>query len=37
MLGSAVGSSTPRDFHPGSHMGWSDPPLMKRHGPAGMT
>src|SRR6266496_3861523 len=37
MLGSAVSSSTPRDFQPSSHMGSLDCPLMKRHGPAGVT
>src|SRR4051812_25820873 len=37
MLGSAVSSRTPRDFHPRSHMGISDLPLMKRHGPAGVA
>src|SRR6266511_1249843 len=34
MLGSAVSSSTPKDFHPSSHMGSADRPLMKRHTPA---
>src|SRR5690242_3380915 len=36
MLGSAVSSSTPKDFQPSSHMGWADVPLMKRHGPPGL-
>src|SRR5215469_8410981 len=32
MLGSAVSSSTPTDFHPSSHMGFSGSrPLMKFH------
>src|SRR3954471_15915299 len=32
MLGSAVSSSTPRDFHPNSHMGhWGSRPLMNSH------
>src|SRR5690606_4443271 len=36
MLGSAVSSSTPRDFHPSSHMGVSGScPLMNRHAAAG--
>src|SRR5678816_4136814 len=31
-LGSAVSSSTPRDFQPNSHMGQlGSPPLMNRH------
>src|SRR4026209_677138 len=34
MLGSAVSSSTPKDFQPNTHMGLSDRPLMKRHGPS---
>src|SRR5579862_7753272 len=34
MLGSAVSSSTPRDFQPSSHMGQlGSRPLMKRHAP----
>src|SRR5579859_4112405 len=34
MLGSAVSSSTPRDFQPSSHMGQlGSRPLMKRHTP----
>ena len=36
MLGSAVSSSTPNDFHPRSHMGVEDWPLMKRQAPAGV-
>src|SRR5947199_2403454 len=36
MLGSAVSSSTPRDFHPSSHIGWADCPLMNRHTPPGL-
>src|SRR5580700_817214 len=35
MLGSAVSSSTPRDFHPSSHMGVVDRPVMNRHAEAG--
>ncbi len=35
MLGSAVSSSTPIDFHPSSVMGLGDRPLMNRHGPPG--
>src|SRR5215213_4341254 len=32
MLGSAVSSSTPKDFHPSSHMGQiGSLPLMNRH------
>src|SRR3954453_16402145 len=32
MLGNAVSSSTPRDFHPRSHMGFSGSrPLMNSH------
>jgi len=34
MLGSAVSSSTPRDFQPSSHIGSADPPVMNRHAPA---
>ena len=34
MLGSAVSSGAPRDFHPSSHMGSADRPLMKRQTPA---
>src|SRR5262245_17997397 len=41
MLGSAVSSSTPRDFQPSSHMGQiGSRPLMNRHartGPLGMA
>src|SRR5258708_4797917 len=34
MLGSAVSSSTPRDFQPSSHMGvLGSRPLIKRHTP----
>src|SRR5215469_3749475 len=34
MLGSAVSSSTPTDFHPSSHMGFSGSrPLMNCHAP----
>ncbi len=37
MLGSAVSSSTPTDFHPSPHIGGPDAlPLMKRHEPAGL-
>src|ERR1700712_1637583 len=36
MLGSAVSSSTPRDFHPSSHIGVEDWPVMKRQAPAGL-
>ena len=36
MLGSAVSSSTPKDFHPSSHIGRRDCPVMKRHAPAGV-
>src|SRR3954449_923016 len=36
MLGSAVSSSTPKDFQPSSHMGVEDRPVMKRHAPAGL-
>src|SRR2546430_3569651 len=36
MLGSAVSSSTPRDFQPSSHMGVEDCPVMKRHAPPGL-
>src|ERR1700678_4240184 len=35
ILGSAVSSSTPIDFHPSSVMGLGDRPLMNRHGPPG--
>jgi hypothetical protein len=32
MLGSAVSSSTPKDFHPNSHIGyWGSRALMNRH------
>ena len=31
MLGSAVNSSTPKDFQPSSHIGLSDRPLMNCH------
>src|SRR5512133_1096306 len=34
MLGSAVSSSTPKDFQPSSHMGSADRPVMNRHAPA---
>src|SRR5438309_11663995 len=34
MLGSAVSSSTPRDFQPSSHIGSADRPVMNRHAPA---
>ena len=37
MLGSAVSSSTPKDFQPSSHMGSADRPLMNCHAPAGPT
>src|SRR4029078_11050501 len=38
MLGSAVSSSTPKDFQPSSHMGVSGPcPLMNRHARSGVT
>src|SRR5688572_18809805 len=38
MLGSAVSSSTPRDFQSSSHMGLlGSCPLMRRHAPAGRT
>src|SRR5215831_13102124 len=36
MLGSAVSSSTPKDFHPNPHMSWAECPLMNRHIPAGL-
>jgi hypothetical protein len=36
MLGSAVSSSTPKDFHPSSHMGVEARPQMKRHAPPGL-
>jgi len=36
MLGSAVSSSTPRDFQPSSHMGVDTWPAMKRHAPPGL-
>ena len=36
MLGSAVSSSTPTDFHPSSHIGQPDLPLMNRHAPPGV-
>ncbi len=36
MLGSAVSSSTPRDFQPSPHMGArGSPPVMKRHAALG--
>src|ERR1044072_2611014 len=35
MLGSAVSSSPPTDFHPSPVMGRGDRPLMNRHGPPG--
>ncbi len=31
MLGSAVSSNTPTDFHPSSHIGSADRPLMNSH------
>src|SRR5271165_1989695 len=34
MLGSAVSSSTPRDFQPSSHIGVVACPLMNRQAPA---
>src|SRR6185437_10101128 len=34
MVGSAVSSSTPKDFQPSSHMGSADRPVMNRHAPA---
>src|SRR6266496_6755738 len=38
MLGSAVSSSTPKDFQPSSHMGVSGScPLMNRHARSGVT
>src|SRR5262245_20062116 len=38
MLGSAVSSSTPKDFQPSSHMGVSGScPLMNRHALNGWT
>src|SRR3954454_5338349 len=38
MLGSAVSSSTPNDFHPNSHMGLlGSRPLMKLHALSGVT
>src|SRR5438034_6259276 len=37
MLGSAVSSSTPKDFQPSPHMGRGDWPLMKLHAPSGLT
>src|SRR5579872_5430198 len=36
MLGSAVSSSTPKDFQPNSHMGVVARPVMKRHAPPGL-
>src|SRR3954470_11644909 len=36
MLGSAVSSSTPRDFHPSSHIGVVAWPVMNRHAPPGL-
>jgi hypothetical protein len=35
MLGSAVSSSTPRDFQPSSHMGVVARPVMNRHAERG--
>src|SRR5438874_12105709 len=40
MLGSAVSSSTPKDFHPSSHKGVASRPLISRHAmpaPPGMA
>src|SRR6188472_4725792 len=36
MLGSAVSSSTPKDFQPSSHMGVVARPVMNRHAPPGL-
>src|ERR1700722_20743340 len=36
MLGSAVSSSTPRDFQPSSHIGLEDLPVMNRYAPPGL-
>src|SRR4029453_10222024 len=36
MLGSAVSSSTPKDFQPSSHMGVDARPVMNRHAPPGL-
>src|SRR6476620_9941528 len=36
MLGSAVSSSTPKDFQPSSHMGVVACPVMNRHAPPGL-
>src|SRR3954468_18522686 len=35
MLGSAVSSSSPKDFQPSSHKGVEARPLTNRHAPAG--
>src|SRR4051794_32741343 len=36
MLGSAVSSSTPKDFQPSSHIGVVACPVMNRHAPPGL-
>jgi hypothetical protein len=36
MLGNAVSSRTPTDFHPSPAMGCADSPLMNRHTPNGV-
>src|SRR6516164_7072932 len=35
ILGRAVSSRAPTDFHPSAVMGLGDRPLIKRHGPSG--